>query len=248
MGARPLSSRLPRLRSVRMPDWHILRRRLLAAALVLAVLAAVYMLWFRDSSFVRIENVEVVGADGDASVAAALEAAAQEQTTLHLDTAALREAVADNPAVAGLSAETDFPNGVTIAVDLRQPAGYLDADGGTIVAGDGTVLRTGVERPEGLPAIDADASTSGPRVDGDALAAAQVLGGVPPVLAPQVDGIAIDPKLGPVATLNGGVEIRFGDATRADMKWRAVAAVLANPDVTTLNYLDVSVPSRPVSG
>lgn len=246
MGGRVLS-RLPAVRMPRMPRWHIARRRLIAAALVLAVLLATYMLWFRDSSLVRVNDVNVVGAEGDAAVASALEAAAEGQSTLDFDVGALRAAVADEPSVAGVEASADFPHGVTVTVDLRTPAGYIDDDG-TVVAGDGTVLQTGVDRPEGLPLIDADAEASGSRVSGDALVAAEVLGGAPPVLAPQVESVEVDHKVGPTATLNGGVEIRFGDSSRSDLKWKAVAAVLADPSFTTANYLDVSEPSRPVAG
>lgn len=241
-------SRLPTASVPRMPRWHVVRRRLILATLVVAILLAGYMLWFRDSSFVRIDEVEVVGAESNAAVASALESAAQGQSTLHLDVGALRAAVADEPSVAALTADTSFPHGVTITVDLRAPAGYLAEGGGTVVAGDGTVLQTGVDHPDGLPLIAAQSSATGDRVDGDALAGAQVLAGLPPVLAPQVDDVKIDAELGPVVTLNGGVEIRFGDPTRSETKWKAVAAVLAEPSFTAANYLDVSVPSRPVAG
>lgn len=247
MSSRALS-RLPTVAMPRLPRWHVVRRRLVLVALVAAALSAAYLFWFRDSSFVRVNDVQVVGAGSDTAVAAALESAAAGQSTLHLDVDALRAAVADEPSVARLSADADFPHGVTITVDIRAPAGYIDEDGGMIVAADGTVLQTGADRPDGLPAIDAKLETSGDRVAGDALVGAQVLAGLSPVLAPQVDGVAIDPELGPVVTLNGGVEVRFGDAGRSESKWRAVAAVLADPSFTAANYLDVSVPSRPVAG
>lgn len=240
-------SRLPALSLPRSPRWRIVRRRLIVAVLLLAVLAAGYMFWFRDSSFVQVSAVTVNGADGDAAVAAALEAAAQDQSTLHLDVDALRAVVADEPSVAGLTASADFPHGLTIDVDLRAPVGYIEGDGGTIVSGEGIVLQSGVDRPDGLPLIDAEGNIGG-AVDGDALAGAQVLAGLPPVLAPQIESVAMDKELGPVVTLNGGVEVRFGDPTRSEAKWKAVAGVLADPSITTLNYLDVSVPSRPVSG
>ena len=248
MSSRALSRRLPAVSMPRLPRWPIVRRRLIVIALLISVLLAAYMFWFRNSSLVRINDVEVVGADSDPAVAAALESAAAGQSTLHIDLDALRAAVADDPSVAGISADPDVPHGVTITVDLRTPAGYFDADGGVLAAADGTVLQTGVDRPDGVPAIDAKPETSGDRLSGDALAGVEVLAGLPPVLAPQVESVEVDPELGPVATLNGGVEIRFGDTSRAEMKWGAVAAVLADPSFTTANYLDVSVPSRPVAG
>lgn len=247
MGARPLS-RIAALRIPRMPRWRIVRRRLLFAGLLLALLATLYLVWFRDSSLVRVDRVEIVGAEGNPGVAGALESAAAQQSTLHLDVGALRAAVADEPSVAGLSADADFPHGLTVTVDLRRPAGFLERGGGAVIAADGTVLATGIDRPAGLPVITADPEALGDRAGGDALAGAQILGSLPRVLAPQVEQVAIDSDHGPVATLAGGIEVRFGDSSGVEAKWRAVAAVLANPEFTSANYLDVSVASRPVAG
>ena len=240
-------SRLPSISLPRSPRWQIVRRRLLLGLIAVALLVAFYMLWLRDSSLVRVNDVKVVGAENDAAVAAALESAGREQTTLNVDLDALRAAVADEPSVAGLTADADFPHGLTIDVQLREPVGFVGDGGGTLLAGDGTVLRTGVDPPDGIPAIEGEVG-SGAVAEGDALTGALVLAGLPPVLAPQVDSVAIDPELGPVVTLNGGVEVRFGDATRSETKWKAVAAVIADPSFDSANYIDVSVPGRPVSG
>ena len=244
MGARPLSG----LSLPPMPSWPVVRRRLVVAGGVIAVLLAAYMLWFRNSSFVAVERVEVIGAEAAPQVAAALNAEAGSMTTLHVDDDALRAAVADDPAVLSLSTDADFPHGLTITVDLRRPAGYLDADGGTIVAGDGVVLATGAERPDGLPTIEAEATSTGAKVDGPALVAARTLGAAPAALLAQTESSGVDPEHGPVVTLDGGIELRFGDPSKADQKWRSAAAVLADPELDGASYIDLSVPSRPVSG
>jgi Cell division protein FtsQ/DivIB, C-terminal len=44
-----------------------------------------------------------------------------------------------------------------------------------------------------------------------------------------------------------GIDIRFGDEREASRKWKAAAAVLADPSVTLLSYVDVSAPTRPVT-
>ncbi len=44
-----------------------------------------------------------------------------------------------------------------------------------------------------------------------------------------------------------GIVIRFGDEHEAARKWKAAAAVLADPSVTLLSYVDVSAPTRPVT-
>ena len=48
--------------------------------------------------------------------------------------------------------------------------------------------------------------------------------------------------------LTTGIELRFGDATQARRKWNAAAAILADPSVTALDYVDLHAPSRPAYG
>jgi len=238
---------LARRPAIALPSWPRLRLGLVIALVLAGALIAAYMLWFRDSSFVAIEKVEVTGADVPSGVAAELTAAATGLSTLHLDRGAIEDAVADDPAVAGLKIDTHFPHGVTIDVESRPAAGWVDADGGTLVAADGTVLGTGVDRPAGLPEIAGDGS-AGARVDGAELAAAKVLGAVPGPLREQVVKAEVDGEHGVVAELNGGIELRFGSPAAADQKWRAAAAVLADPELTSATYIDLSAPSRPVVG
>ena len=71
--------------------------RLACAALpVIAAVAAVLLaggwMWLRDSSLVRVRNVQVTGVHGAGSgaVRSALTAAAQDMTTLNVDVGALR--------------------------------------------------------------------------------------------------------------------------------------------------------------
>ena len=51
-----------------------------------------------------------------------------------------------------------------------------------------------------------------------------------------------------VASLTGGIDLRFGTESQARAKWAAAAAVLADPEVTSLGYVDLQVPSRPAIG
>lgn len=241
------ASRIVRRPSLSMPAWPRLRNRLIVAALIVAALVAGYMLWFRDSSVVAIESVEVTGANVAPGVEEQLTAAATGLSTLHLDRGAIEQAVADDPSVVALKIETDFPHGVTIDVESRTPAGWLDADGGTLIAADGTVLATGSDRPEGVPEI-AGGAAGGDRAAGEELAAARVLGAVPAPLQAQVAKASVDEDHGVVAELNGGIELRFGSPGSADQKWQAAAAVLADPKLTSATYIDLSVPSRPVVG
>lgn len=231
-----------------LPSWEHLRRRLIVLGIVLIALAAAYVFWFRDSSFVEVRSVEVVGADADPAAVAALTSAGSGQSTLDLDVGTLQAAVANNPEVASIDANASFPHGLRIVVELRQPAAYLSADGGSIVAIDGTVLETGAERPAGLPMIEARADGASGHLEGPALTLAAILGAAPGPLATQVDASRVDPEYGPIVALNGGIELRFGDEVKVSQKWAAASRILADPSFTGANYLDLSDPSRPVAG
>lgn len=228
-------------------SWKRLRTGILLALVAAAALLAAYMLWFRDSPFVAVEEVEVTGADVPPAIAGELTTAATGLSTLHLDRDAIEAAVAGEPSVAGLKIDTHFPHGITIDVESRPVAGWIDADGGTLVAADGTVLETGIERSDGVPEIVGDAPDGDRAADAE-LAAAKVLGATPGPLRGQVVEAGVDGEHGVVAELTGGIELRFGTPAAADQKWRAAAAVLADPELTGATYIDLSAPERPVVG
>ena len=49
-------------------------------------------------------------------------------------------------------------------------------------------------------------------------------------------------------TLRGGIPVRFGNGREATQKWAAAAAVLADPKLDGLTYVDVRVPERAAAG
>ncbi len=231
----------------RLSRQRIWRRRAIALAIVAIALLAGYYLWLRDSSLVAVEEVEVKGATTDqARIAAALEAAAEGMTTLHIDDEKLREAVSQFPTVASVRAESTLLHKLTVTVTERLPVGRLRSDGELVaVSADGYVL-PGVE-PGELPSIDGRAS--GGRLDRDAAAQAAILGATPEQLREMLGSASWEEDGGGVIVdLEGAPELRFGDGTHAEAKWEAVAAVLAGPDLGAPAYLDVSVPERPVTG
>lgn len=244
MGARPLWG----LSLPARPAWPVLRRWLAVALVGAATLAAAYLLWLRDSSLVAVTEVTVIGAEGAPDVEAEIANAAINMSTLDVDESALRAAVADDPSVVSVKASPDFPHGLSVRVDVREPAAYITVDDGVIVAGDGVVLATGVERPEGLPPIEVESPEVDARASGSALALARILGPTPDALSRMIERAVQDPELGPVVELSSGIELRFGGPAQAASKWDAAAAVLADPELGSAAYLDLSVPSRPVVG
>ena len=235
-----------------LPPWRIVRRWLVVAAIALLALGAAYTFWFRGSSYVAVEQVKITGTEQVPEVDSALRAAADGQSTLHPDADALRAAVAGNPAVAGIKVDTQFPHTMLIDVRTRIPVGYLASEG-VVVAGDGTILDTTGKAPEGVPEIKADSKDSSDLVDGkavtgDALEISRVLGAVPAPLADEINSAETNKDVGVSVDIGPGLELRFGDSSSADLKWKAAAAVLADPKFEGASYLDLSVPDRPVAG
>jgi cell division protein FtsQ len=217
---------------------------------VVATLALTYFAWFRNSSLVAVSDVRIEGAGGADSqrIEAALTRAAGDMTTLHVDDQALRDAVADFPTVASVSADPSFPHSLTIQVSERQPVLIaVQGDNDVPVAGDGRLL-PGVEAKAGLPHLAVDALPASGRLSGDPLSQARAIGAAPDALRPLVEGVAFSGDYGIVLTMRGGIELRFGGGGSLDRKWAAVAATLADPQLTSLSYLDVRVPERPAVG
>ena len=114
------------------------------------------------------------------------------------------------------------------------------------IAGNGAAVRW-LPLPEDppLPQLPLDEVPKGGRVKGTALEQVRVLAAVPDALRPYVARSYFG-ESGVDVELTTGIEIRFGDATQARRKWRAAAAILADPSVTALDYVNVIAPSRPV--
>lgn len=228
-------------------------RRLLRPALALVVtlgLAAAGWSWLRDSSLVRVRDVDITGvsASDGARVQAALEAAARNMTTLHVREQALRDAVAPYSSVAGLRVRTDFPHRVAIEVLEQRPVAALALDDRRIpVTGSGLLLR-GVTAERDLPSIRLERVPIGRRItDARALAALAVAGAAPAPLLGRTDRMWFG-RAGLVLGMRDGPELLFGSDADARLKWAAAARVLAEPSAAGATYLDLRIPGRVAAG
>jgi cell division protein FtsQ len=244
-----LVPRLPRIPRVLRVHW---RRRLVALAVLAAVLSAVYLLWFRDSSLVRVQKVTVEGlstAPDAPQLRTRLTKAARDMTTLHLDAARLRHVVAGDPVVHSIEIRPDFPHGLLIHVVENRPVALLSAGGRSVpVAADGTLLE-GVDVNGALPTLRTPSLPDGRRVpSGGTLDRVTVAGAAPPALRGRVESISIQPDKGFVVQLTDGPALWLGDADQLELKWAAAAAVLAQDSSKGASYVDVRIPERPVAG
>jgi hypothetical protein len=81
------------------------------------------------------------------------------------------------------------------------------------------------------------------RLAGPMLQQARVLGAAPSALRPYLANSYYGESGVDVET-TAGIELRFGDASQAKRKWKAAAAVLADPQITALDYVDLHAPAR----
>jgi hypothetical protein len=114
------------------------------------------------------------------------------------------------------------------------------------VGPDGAILRwLPAPAESSLPELPlSSVPRGGARLSGTMLAQARVLGACPAALRPYVRS-SFYGQSGVDVELWSGIELRFGDASRVARKWRAVAAVLADPSIEALDYVDVHAPGRP---
>jgi Cell division protein FtsQ/DivIB, C-terminal len=98
-----------------------------------------------------------------------------------------------------------------------------------------------------LPSLPLSAPPENGQLAGPVLQQARVLGAAPAALRPYLESSYYG-ESGIDVRLRSGIELRFGDASQAAMKWKAAAAVLADPSVTALDYVDLHAPGRPAVG
>ncbi len=113
------------------------------------------------------------------------------------------------------------------------------------VSANGEVL-TWLALPDDLhlPELPLDQPPKGKRVKGPVLEQVRVLGTAPPALRPYLARSRYE-ESGVVVELDSGIELGFGDATQASLKWKAAAAILADPETEALDYVDLHSPTRP---
>jgi hypothetical protein len=98
-----------------------------------------------------------------------------------------------------------------------------------------------------LPRLPLSVPPEAGRLSGPVLEQARVLGAAPAKLRPYVESSYLG-ESGIDVKLRSGIELRFGDASQAGAKWKAAAAVLADPSIETLDYVDLHAPRRPAVG
>jgi len=231
------------------------RRPRMRIAMVVTVAAIPILgggwLWLRQSPFVSVQRVQIAGVSGpDAgAVRTALTDAARAMSTLDVDDAALRAAVAPLHVVRSVRAVPSPPHGLRIEVSEQLPVAVLDVDGmRTAMAGDGVALGASF-LSKSLPTVSGfripapGRSVHGPRLRAELA----VLGAAPALLARHVERVFTGAK-GLTVAMRNGLLVYFGDGGEALAKWLSLARVLADPGSAGAAYVDVRLPTHPAAG
>jgi len=138
---------------------------------------------------------------------------------------------------------------VTPHLTPSQPVAVIGSGSEAVaVAADGALLRWfPLPEDNSLPLLPLEEAPKGDRLAGPVLEQARVLGAAPPELRSHVDRSYYG-ESGVDVLLDSGIELRFGDDSQAARKWIAAAAVLADPEVEALDYVDLHSPRRPAYG
>ncbi|MFN8162403.1 MAG: cell division protein FtsQ/DivIB [Solirubrobacterales bacterium] len=139
----------------------------------------------------------------------------------------------------------------TVAPRVRvpHPAATIGSGSAAVVVSAGGAIVPWFPAPANppLPALPLSEPPKSGHLAGPMLQQARVLGAAPAALVPYVERSYYG-ESGVDVMLTSGIELRFGDASQAVRKWKAAAAVLADPSVTALDYVDLHAPSRPAIG
>ncbi len=151
---------------------------------------------------------------------------------------------------AGFIAQKLFGDEAVIgAVQVPDPGAVIGSgEDAVAVTGNGAIVRWWPlpDEPE-LPQLPLSEAPKGGRLAGPMLEQARLLGAAPEALRPYLASSRYGESGVDVET-TAGIELRFGDATQAALKWKAAAAVLADPEIEALDYVDLHAPARPAYG
>ncbi|HEY5160100.1 MAG TPA: FtsQ-type POTRA domain-containing protein [Gaiellaceae bacterium] len=224
-----------------------------------ALLAAVglYTLALKSSLF-AVEKVEIRGATP--ALSRQIDAAVKPfrgRSLVGISKAGVEQAILAIPEVKSAQVDRAFPNTLRVVVAREHPLAVLRRGREAwVIATSGKVvrpLRRG--RGQGLPRVWVPASVA--VSPGKQLADRGVRTAVKVLATLQGSKHSMRPtsvlahKSNLTLTLDSGTELRFGDASDAALKLAVSEQILpqlAVPPTGSIDYLDVSVPDRPVGG
>jgi cell division protein FtsQ len=237
---RPRASIDPRIRERRVAVVRAQGRRRLRWVVAIVVLGIL-----GDVDHVRITPTQHVSA----AQVRLVSGVKQGDPILFVDLGAVAERVERLPWVDKAHVGRRLTGEVDIRVTERSPAAWArrTADQVALVDARGRVLADAPEAPAELPDLGAVATLPPPGGRIDPHAAVGVIGKLPAELRMRVARVVADGGAVTLA-LRDGPEVRFGSPDQVPAKARAALAVLGTITGPPPAYVDVRVPTAPVTG
>jgi cell division protein FtsQ len=200
------------------------------------------------SPLLDVDRVVVAGAGPRAASVRAAAGVHRGSALLLVATGAVEDDVEELAWVAEARATRELPGTLRITVTERAPVAFATRPDGraAVVDATGVVTEVAATPPAGLPALVTTAAPPGQGKVVVPAAAARVAAALGP-LAGRVTRISVD-RSEAALTLADARVVRLGDLTHLEEKSRAAAAVLDSPGLPAVTYVDVRVPSAPVTG
>ena len=233
--SRPGSERF--LRAQRSRRLRVLRRVAVAALVVGAVVAGIWLVFF--SSVLAVHHVEVTGTSLVTPAQARDAARAPLDVPLvEVDLAAIEARVETLQGVRSAEASRAWPDGIAVDVTEREAIAVVDQEGSWRgLDGEGVLFRSYEERPTDLPRVDMRSSTSV-----DALAeAAAVVAALPDDVLARVGYLDVRTIDAITLHLRSGATVEWGSADQSEDKARVLEQLLQRK----ASQYDVTAPGRP---
>jgi cell division septal protein FtsQ len=238
---------IPRLLPRRLRSLHTL-----VLVLMLALILWVGWLWYRSSSFVKVEHVTVAGLSGPdiPQIREALTSSAMGMTTLDMNIAKLESAVQRYAYVQSLTVTGHGAHDISINVTEQVPVALVDIGGNQqVVDADGRLLPDTTITHGALPLVPISAPPAGTTItEAGPRAAITVLAAAPYALMARIENATFTSAHGVIVQLRHGPQLYFGPSSQLHQKWQAAVAVLQNHDSAGATYIDVTDPQRPAAG
>lgn len=139
----------------------------------------------------------------------------------------------------------------SISGEVRIPVAVATLGSGedtVAVSAEGVVVPwLALSEEDELPALPPLEPPQGGRLAGSMLEQVRVLAAAPVALRPYL-ARSYYGESGVDVETTSGIELRFGDDSEAIRKWKAAAAVLADPSIDALDYVDLHAPRHPAIG
>ena len=138
---------------------------------------------------------------------------------------------------------------LTGAVRVPEPVATIgEGEEAVAVSGNGAIVSWWpLEAEPELPRLPLSEPPKSGHLAGPMLQQARVLGAAPAALRPYL-ARSYYGESGVDVETTAGIEVRFGESSMAAKKWKVAAAIIADPTIEALDYVDVHAPAHPSYG